>query len=114
VLFLDGGRELAAGTPAQIVAAVPGSLRAAAARPGGEDGRRAWRRGGRWRVWDPPGRGGRPPGRGAQAGLEDSDGRRGEAISPDLQDAVTIAALARELGLGLESGLESDSAGGMS
>jgi ABC-2 type transport system ATP-binding protein len=89
VLFLDGGRELAAGTPEEIVAAVPGSLRAAAVRPDGEDGRRAWRRGGRWRVWDPP-NGARPAG---------AAGRAGEVISPDLQDAVTIAALARELQL---------------
>jgi ABC-2 type transport system ATP-binding protein len=86
VVFLDGGRELAAGTPEEIVAAVPGSLRTAAARPDKEAARRAWRRGGRWRVWDPPGRAG-PAGPGAGA------------ISPDLQDAVTIAALARELEL---------------
>ena len=84
VLFLDGGRELASGTPEEIVAAVPGSLRTAAARPDGEAARRAWRRGGRWRVWDPPGSGG-------------SAGPAGGALLPDLQDAVTIAALAREL-----------------
>jgi ABC-2 type transport system ATP-binding protein len=81
VLALDAGRELAAGTPDQIVAAVPGALRGIAGQPPGEDGRRAWRRGGSWRIWDPPG----------------SAGGDGAAITPDLQDAVTIAALAREL-----------------
>jgi ABC-2 type transport system ATP-binding protein len=117
VLFLDGGRVLAAGTPEEIVAAVPGSLRSAQARPDGQEGLRAWRRGGRWRVWDPAGGGpaaGGPAGGGAPAG-EDGPadqaptggagaasrpgqaGPAGEAISPDLQDAVTIAALAREL-----------------
>ena len=89
VLFLDGGRELAAGTPEEIVAAVPGSLRTAAARPDGAAARRAWRRGGRWRVWDPPG----------EAGPAGAAGPAGGAIRPDLQDAVTIAALARELEL---------------
>jgi ABC-2 type transport system ATP-binding protein len=92
VLFLDGGRVLAAGTPEQIVAAVPGSLRTAATRPDGEDGTRAWRRGGRWRVWD-------PPSEDSPAGSAGSAGSAGEAISPDLQDAVTIAALARELAM---------------
>jgi len=84
-LFLDGGRGLAAGTPEEIMAATPGSLRRVSARPEGEAGKRAWRRGGQWRVWDPPGQ--------AQAVPAD------EVISPDLQDAVTIAALARELEL---------------
>jgi ABC-type multidrug transport system ATPase subunit len=77
VLVLDAGRELAGGTPAQITAAMPGTLRAAGERPTGEEGRRSWRRGRRWRVWDPAGQ---QPG-----------------IAPDLQDAVTVASLAREL-----------------
>jgi ABC-2 type transport system ATP-binding protein len=81
VLVLDAGRELAAGTPDQIVAAVPGALRGIAGQPPGEDRPRAWRRGGSWRIWDPPG----------------SAGGDGAAITPDLQDAVTIAAIAREL-----------------
>ena len=55
VLVLDAGRELACGTPEEIVAAMPGTLRVSDARPEGEAGRRAWRRGGRWRIWDPPG-----------------------------------------------------------
>ena len=78
VLVLDAGRELASGTPAQIVAAMPGAIRAASAAPAGGERRRAWRRGPAWRVWDPAG-----------------DGAGG--VRPDLQDAVTVAALAREL-----------------
>ncbi len=84
VLALDAGRELAQGTPAQIVAAMPGTLRASDAPPPGAARRRAWRRGGRWRIWDPDGR----PGAAAGAGLA--------ASTPDLQDAVTVAILARE------------------
>jgi len=83
VLALDDGRELAAGTPEQIIGAVPGTLRTVAGRPPGADEQRAWRRGGRWRVWDPPG----------------LAGGAGQPVQPDLQDAVTVAALARELGL---------------
>ncbi|HEY2691912.1 MAG TPA: ATP-binding cassette domain-containing protein [Streptosporangiaceae bacterium] len=96
VLALDGGRELAAGTPDEILAGVPGTLRAARSRPAGEAGRRAWRRAGRWRVWEPAGA--------AAAGEPD------EVIAPDLQDAVTIAALARELETAVWEG---DSDGGM-
>jgi ABC-2 type transport system ATP-binding protein len=83
VLFLDAGRVLAAGTPEQIIATVPGTLRALPGRPAGPDPQRAWRRGGQWRVWDPEAAG--------------HHGRRlDQQIAPDLQDAVTIAALARE------------------
>jgi ABC-2 type transport system ATP-binding protein len=79
VLALDAGSELASGTPDQIVAAMPGTLAVSDRRPGGAAARRSWRREGRWRVWDPHGT---PP---------------GQAVQPDLQDAVTVAALAREL-----------------
>jgi ABC-2 type transport system ATP-binding protein len=79
VLALDAGRELAAGTPEDIVAAMPGALRVSDARPEGETARRAWRRGGRWRIWDPPA------------------GQPGRVLAPDLQDAVTVAILGREL-----------------
>jgi ABC-2 type transport system ATP-binding protein len=82
VLVLDVGTELASGTPEQIVAAMPGTLTEADQRPTGEAGRRAWRREGRWRVWHP----------GPAAG----DGNGG-AVRPDLQDAVTVAILARGL-----------------
>ncbi len=103
VLVLDAGRALASGTPDEIVAALPGTLREVAIRPEGDLAGRAWRRGGRWRIWEPgtppAGRTGGPDGsdrpgadagRGAAAG-PDSDGVR---VSPDLQDAVTVAALA--------------------
>jgi ABC-2 type transport system ATP-binding protein len=82
VLVLDAGTELGSGTADQIVAAMRGTLTVVDTRPAGEAGRRAWRREGRWRVWDP----GQAPGAGA-----------GGAVRPDLQDAVTVAILAREL-----------------
>jgi ABC-2 type transport system ATP-binding protein len=90
VLVLDGGQQLAAGTPAEITAAMPGSVLAAKARPAGAAGQRAWRCAGRWRVWNPA----------------DAGGDAADVISPDLQDAVTVAALAREL---VRAGHETDS-----
>jgi ABC-2 type transport system ATP-binding protein len=85
VLVLDSGTMLATGTAEQIVAAMPGSLRAVPAKPDGEAGRRAWRRAGKWRVWDPDG---------ARAGAGQGQGQSVDRITPDLQDAVTVAALA--------------------
>jgi len=76
----DAGRSLAAGTPDQIVAAMPGSVRVTSGRPEGSAGAMAWRRGAHWRVWCPPG-----------------TSYPGAAVNPDLQDAVTVAALAGEL-----------------
>jgi ABC-2 type transport system ATP-binding protein len=84
VLVLAGGRELAVGTPGQIVAAMPGHLSAAAVRPDGPAGARSWRRDGRWRVWWPE-------------ADQDAAGGSGDRVQPDLQDAVTVAILAREL-----------------
>ena len=56
VLVLDAGRTLAAGTPAEIVASIPGTIAVAPDRPDREDERRrAWRRAGAWRVWQPVG-----------------------------------------------------------
>ncbi len=81
VLVLDGGHALAAGPPEDIVAAMPGTLRASDARPAGAAGERAWRRDARWRAWYPDGS--------APGG--------GEPLQPDLQDAVTVAILARDL-----------------
>jgi ABC-2 type transport system ATP-binding protein len=81
VLALDAGRVLAEGPPEQIAAGVPGAIVTTTERPGGEAGRRSWRRGARWRTWSP---------------LE-SVAPQGEAVQPDLHDAVTVAALAREL-----------------
>jgi ABC-2 type transport system ATP-binding protein len=99
VLVLDAGSELASGTPEQIVAAMRGTLTVGDTRPAGEAGRRSWRREGRWRVWDP----GPGPGSGSGSG---EGGGGGGTVRPDLQDAVTVAALARELaraGAGVES-----------
>ncbi len=84
VLALDAGRQLAAGTPEEIAAGMPGTLRVTGTRPPGAAGQRAWRRDGRWRVWSPPGAAA-PPDPAAQV------------IRPDLQDAVTVAILRREL-----------------
>jgi ABC-2 type transport system ATP-binding protein len=88
VLVLDEGRVLASGTPAEIVAGMPGAIYPVPAAPAGEERRRAWRRGAVWRVWD-------DPGGGSGAALAGGDGAG--AVVPDLQDAVTVAALAREL-----------------
>jgi ABC-2 type transport system ATP-binding protein len=78
VLVLDAGHALAAGTPAQIAAGMPGVIRSVRAAPAGAERRRAWRRGAAWRVWD-------------------DSGQAADAVQPDLQDAVTVAALVREL-----------------
>ncbi|HEV2375663.1 MAG TPA: ABC transporter ATP-binding protein [Streptosporangiaceae bacterium] len=80
VLVLDAGTELASGTPSEIVAAMPGSIRVSEHQPAAEEGRRCWRRAGQWRTWDPAGGAG--------------------AVPADLQDAVTVAALRRELSAG--------------
>ncbi|HEY9243732.1 MAG TPA: ABC transporter ATP-binding protein [Streptosporangiaceae bacterium] len=79
VLVLDAGSQLAAGTPEQIVAAMPGRLRSSETVPHDAERPRAWRRAGHWRIWDP-------------GGATD-----GEQAQPDLQDAVTVAILGREL-----------------
>ena len=75
VVLLEAGRVLAAGTPAQIIAGVPGRVGtvAGADRPGGV----AWRRGTGWRVWSPSG------------DLPES----AEAVEPTFNDAVMVAAL---------------------
>jgi ABC-2 type transport system ATP-binding protein len=127
VLALDNGRVLGSGTPEEIIAAMPGTLRVSDTRPEGEARRRAWRRGGRWRIWDPPGQprppitdlrhqdpdetdvimtktreeiGGPPgqPGQPHQATPAGPAGGAGDVVAPDLQDAVTVAILAREGG----------------
>jgi ABC-2 type transport system ATP-binding protein len=80
VLVLDAGRTLATGTPAEIVASVPGTITVAPGPPGDADERRrAWRRAGAWRVWQPA----------------DVTGAR--PVTPDLHDAVCVAALRAEL-----------------
>jgi ABC-2 type transport system ATP-binding protein len=84
VLILAEGRELAVGSPGQIAAAMPGRLWMTGTRPAGPSRARSWRRDGRWRVWQPEGGG-------------DAAGGSGDPVQPDLQDAVTVAILAREL-----------------
>lgn len=88
VLVLSDGRQLAAGTPAEIMAGVPGVLRAISGPPPEAERPRAWLRAGQWRVWDPPGASASGPGDGS-----------GSVIQPDLEDAVTVAELGSELRL---------------
>jgi ABC-2 type transport system ATP-binding protein len=77
VLVLDQGRALLAGTPEEVLAAVPGRVVETPARPHGLP---AWRRGARWRAWSPDG----SPLPGATE------------VAMDLEDAVVVAQLARE------------------
>jgi hypothetical protein len=74
---------------------MPGTLRVSDARPEGEARGRAWRRGGRWRIWDPA-LGGTDGGTAGAADGGTAGAACGAAV-PDLQDAVTVAILAREL-----------------
>ncbi|HZR51840.1 MAG TPA: ABC transporter ATP-binding protein [Streptosporangiaceae bacterium] len=77
VLVLDAGRPLVAGPPGEVVAAMPGAIVPVPDEPADQsERRRAWRRAGGWRVWQPDGHGG---------------------LTPDLQDAVCVAAINREL-----------------
>jgi ABC-2 type transport system ATP-binding protein len=82
VTVLDGGQVIAAGTPEQIVSQMTGRLFVTAEAPAGADGARAWRRGRSWRVWR---RDGTSPA-----------GPTAEPARADLEDAVIVAALARE------------------
>jgi ABC-2 type transport system ATP-binding protein len=75
VLVLHEGRALLEGTIEEVLGAVPGAVFRSADRP---ERPARWRRGSGWRSWSKEG--GLPPG--------------AEAVSPDLQDAVTVAALA--------------------
>jgi ABC-2 type transport system ATP-binding protein len=91
VLVLDEGRALAQGTPDEIIAAMPGTIETVAERPRGPAAFRAWRRGGTWRIWVPPG---------APIGERGADvvARHMAAVDavPDLQDAVLVAALSAD------------------
>lgn len=87
VLVLDAGLPLATGTPDSIMADSPGIIRAMRTRPENGLTRRVWRRGGQWLVWEPA------PGNVATAARHGATD--GDVITPDLQDAVTVAALAR-------------------
>ena len=80
VLVLDEGRPSPSGRPDHIVAGMPGSVVVTAGEPDGPAETRAWRRGTAWRLWCPPG-----------------TDCPADPVAVDLQDAVTVAALAREL-----------------
>ena len=102
VLVLDGGTVLASGTAEKIIAAMPGSLRVMRTRPQSAAAR-SWRRAGAWRVWEPEPPGGTagpavPPGGPAALPGGTAGPVGGDLVSPDLQDAVTVAALASALG----------------
>ena len=77
VLVLDHGRTLRAGTPDEIVSAIPGRVMATSSRP---DPARSWRRGHGWHQWLPAGEAAPPDAREAPV---------------DLEDAVIVAALER-------------------
>jgi ABC-2 type transport system ATP-binding protein len=96
VLVLDEGQALAQGTPAEIIAAMPGTIKTYPQRLRGPAAARMWRRGSVWRRWLPPG----------DAVLPDRETVDGQStwapqppaeMTPDLHDAVIVAALAREV-----------------
>jgi ABC-2 type transport system ATP-binding protein len=78
VVLIERGRRVAAGTPDEVIAGVPGAVGVvrSGARPPGE----SWRWGRSWRVWAPDGN--------LPAGAEP---RR-----PDFDDAVIVAQLELE------------------
>jgi ABC-2 type transport system ATP-binding protein len=78
IFVLDEGHVIASGSLEEVLAAMPGRL-FVADNPSGD---LSWRRGRTWRIWSPSGH----PHEGATP------------IVPDLQDAVTVAALARRAG----------------
>lgn len=75
VLVLDGGVTLLAGTPADVLAGVPGHVADAVGNP---DRERSWRRGRTFKEWSP------------------ADPPAGVARADDLEDAVIAATLAKE------------------
>lgn len=84
VLALDDGRALAEGSVDEIIESMPGALRVRATPPADDEMRaRAWRRGSGWRVWYP--------------GPDPAAPTGDERLEPDLQDAVTVIALNREI-----------------
>jgi ABC-2 type transport system ATP-binding protein len=74
VLVLEAGRAIAAGSPDDVIAAIPGAIVESATSPAGVH---SWRRGSRWRSWSPDGT---IPGGGTLA-------------APDLEDAAIVATL---------------------
>jgi ABC-2 type transport system ATP-binding protein len=96
LLLLDAGRTLTSGTAREMIASMPGTLWACSAAPREDEWPRAWRRGASWRLWDPVAGG---------AGATAPSGPSGRTrIEPDLQDAVTVLALARETRADVEAG----------
>jgi ABC-2 type transport system ATP-binding protein len=97
VVLLEAGKELASGSPDDILRSVPGAVgtvtagrtvtagtTAAGTTAAGTAGRPegpSWRRGVNWRVWAPDGR------------LPDGAAR----VEPDFEDAVVVAALGAEI-----------------
>jgi ABC-2 type transport system ATP-binding protein len=79
VVLLEAGQVLASGPPGDILRDIPGAVGTweRAERPGSL----SWRRGASWRVWAPTGR--LPEGT--------------QAVRPDFEDAVVVAALASEI-----------------
>ncbi len=77
VVLLHDGRVLAAGTPAEVVASIPGHV-VDIDRP--VEPARAWRRGVRWREWLPAGTGTGP----------DTSGSIPAAVAPTLEDAAIV------------------------
>jgi ABC-2 type transport system ATP-binding protein len=75
ILVLDRGSPLVAGSPDDVLKAVPGAVVEAEARPGDLA---AWRKGRTWRAWSP-----------------DGAVPAGRVVPPDLEDAVMVAALGR-------------------
>jgi ABC-2 type transport system ATP-binding protein len=77
VLVLHGGQVLGSGPPADVIAGVAGHVLTAPQRPAAYS---AWRRGGAWHCWV-------PPGDAVPAGFAPA--------TVDLEDAVIVAALQR-------------------
>jgi ABC-2 type transport system ATP-binding protein len=79
VVLLESGRELASGSPADILDGVPGALGSMMGKE--RPAATSWRRGMSWRVWSPDGT--------LPAGVR--------PVAPDFEDAVVVASLAAAL-----------------
>jgi ABC-2 type transport system ATP-binding protein len=85
LLALDDGQVLAEGGVDEVIGSMPGAVFVRSTPPADDGTRaRAWRRGAGWRVWHPG------PGSPLPSGSQ--------RVEPDLQDAVTVMALSREIG----------------